>query len=219
MDPAFGPQRPASVRTEGLSRAFDEVFVVRDAAMGLDEAAVVSLIGANGSGKTTFLRIVAGVLAPSAGTVSVCGRAPGQGLASYVAPGDRMLNWRLTGRQNLEFFARIAGRRRAFVPAAVRDAAAMLDAVDLLDKHVGECSTGQRRRLMLATGFVSCAPVILLDEPYADLDRDGRDAVAAAARHWADAGGIVMYAAPVEEDGPPADVVFGLRAGSVERVR
>jgi ABC-type multidrug transport system ATPase subunit len=174
------------------------------------------VVGDNGSGKTTLLRILAGVLDADAGLVSVADAPPRHGLSSFVPSGDRMLHWRLTGAQNLGFFARLGGAGGPSLQADVRLAAAALDAEDLLQRHVGECSMGQRRRLMLAVGFLARAPVVLLDEPDADLDDDGRAAVEAACRSWADHGGVVVSATPTADSGLRADALARLTAGRIE---
>jgi ABC-2 type transport system ATP-binding protein len=162
---------------DDVARSFGRERVLHGASLYVEPGRVAAFIGPNGSGKTTLLRILAGVLLPDSGSVAVCGEAPGNGLAGYVPAGDRMLNWRLSGRENLRFFARIAGVRRGDVDTAVLAAAEMADAADLLGKRAGECSTGQRRRLMLAVAFLGSPTVLLIVEPFSDVDVEGCAAV------------------------------------------
>ena len=122
-----------------------------------------------------------------------------------------MLDWRLTGAQNLAFFARA---RRGAHPdwREVADlTATKLGARHLLAKRTGQCSTGQRRRLMLCAAFASLAPLVLLDEPFEDLDEEGRDTLARACIEWTEGGGTVLFASPDLTDAPPTDVVIDLR--------
>ncbi len=91
----------------------------------------------------------------------------------------------------------------------------MLGAGDLVFRQMGRCSTGQRRRLAIARAFAGRPPVILLDEPYADLDEDGCEGVAEACRAWTSAGGVVMYAAPIAEEGPEPDARVTIADGSL----
>jgi ABC-2 type transport system ATP-binding protein len=203
------------IALEDVHRTFGHERVLDGASLRVELGQVAGLIGPNGSGKTTLLRMLAGVLQQDSGSVAVCGRAPGHGLAGYVPAGDRMLNWRLSGRENLRFFARIAGVRRADVDVAVLTAAGRADAADLLRKPAGQCSTGQRRRLMVAVAFLSSPPVLLIDEPFSDLDDGGCAAIEAASRRWADGGGLVLYAAPKRSEGPRADAVFRFVDGSI----
>ncbi len=214
------PPLPALTDSFGIllgevHRSFGAERVLDGASLHLEPGRVAALIGPNGSGKTTLLRILAGVLQPDSGSVSVCGQAPGRGLAGYVPAGDRMLNWRLSGRENLRFFARIAGVRRGEVDTAVRAAGEMGDAGDLLGKRAGQCSTGQRRRLMLAVAFLGSPPVLLIDEPFSDLDEEGCAAVEAASRRWVEADGLVVYAAPKRSEGPRADTVYRFADGRI----
>jgi ABC-type transport system involved in cytochrome c biogenesis ATPase subunit len=84
------------------------------------------------------------------------------------------------------------------VDAVCRSAAAQVGAEPFFDLVAGSCSTGQRRRLMVAQALVGRAPVLLLDEPLEDLDAAGIDSMGTVVRGWADAGGSVLLAAPEE---------------------
>jgi ABC-type multidrug transport system ATPase subunit len=213
---SFGPRVPGSVEMHGVVRSFGEAHVLRGCSLNASPGDIVAVYGRNGSGKTTLLRILAGVLAADDGWVTVCDAAPGRGWSCYVPAGDRMLHWRLTGEHDLRFFAALAGVGASVREAEISSAVEALDASDLRERTVGECSTGQRRRLMLAAAFVTGAPVVLLDEPYSDLDRRGRDAVAAACTAWTKAGGVVVYAAPEPGDGPTPSRGFGIAEGTLE---
>lgn len=213
---ALEPRGRGEVIAEGVLRSFHAERVLDGVSLRLAAGSVAALIGANGSGKSTLLRILAGVLEPEAGSVLVAGSPPGRGSAGFVPAGDRMLNWRLTGAQNLEFYARVGGVGGGNVGSAVRAAAEAADAGSLLHKPAGECSTGQRRRLMLAVALVGSPPVMLLDEPFADLDERGCAAVESVSRRWADLGGSVLYAAPGGDQGPPFDLEFRFRDRRLE---
>ena len=191
------PRAQGGLRVEGLRRSFRGRNVLRDVSLDVASGESLGLVGENGSGKTTLLRCLAGTLAPDGGTIVVAGASPGAGTAAMVPAADRMLNWRLTGRQNLSFFGRLAGFRSRTLTARVEAVGAMVGGSDLLDVRVGEVSTGQRRRLMLATALVLGAPVLLLDEPLADLDDVGIGDVTACIAVWLAAGGTVVSVAPV----------------------
>jgi ABC-2 type transport system ATP-binding protein len=210
----WGPRGRGSIRVSGVSRRFKDVQVLEDVDIEIGPGQVGALIGPNGSGKTTLLRVIAGILTPNEGEVSVAGEPPGKGRAGYVVAGDRGLYWRLTTLQNMEFFAGIAG----FPPEESRECARrVLDALNaaaLGPKRVEVCSTGQRRRVAIARGFVTRAPVILVDEPFADLDEEGCAAVSGLISRWAEQGGTVLYAAPMQGAGPPFDLQFELSAES-----
>jgi ABC-type multidrug transport system ATPase subunit len=212
------PTGSGGIEVQGVSRAFGARQVLRQISLTLQPGEIGAVVGENGSGKTSLLRILAGVLGADEGTVDVAGGAPGRGRASFIPAGDRMLNWRLTGRHNLEFFASLAGLQDPQRTIAVESSANAFGATALLEQRVAECSTGQRRRLMLAAGFIAGPPVVLLDEPYADLDAPGQADVAATCRRWADDGGSVVFAAPEAAEGPATDRILRLIDGNLSEV-
>ena len=217
--PTIGPTRHGSVSVRRVSRGYGDRRVLEAVDLEVPPGGIARVMGANGSGKTTLLRILAGVLEPDAGHVEIAGTRPGNGSSSFVPSGDRMLHWRLTGDQNLAFFARLRGVPESEVASHVRSCAGAVDAGDLLHRPVGECSMGQRRRLMLAVAFLGAPPVLLLDEPSADLDDIGRAAVDRSCHGWAEAGGVIVYATPNDTDEPSADLAWHLRDGTIEVAR
>ena len=217
MSERLAPRSGGSIRVVGVSRSFKGVPVLKGVDLEVRSGQIGALIGP-ASRRRTRKTTIAGVLAPDHGTVLVAGGPPGKGLTGYVVTGDRGLYWRLTAVQNLEFFAGISGLSTS---AARRNASRVLEqlgAADLGGRRVEVCSTGQRRRIAVARGFVGAQPVVLVDEPFADLDEEGCQAVESLMRGWADRGGCVLYAAPMRGVGPTADVEFGLSrsGGSVE---
>ena len=145
------------------------------------------IMGANGAGKSTLLKIVAGLLPPTSGTAQV--QLDGRDLDAmqrrrilgYVAP-DLTLYRELTGVENLEFFARLRG------VALSRDyLKATLERVGLKGRGrdlVGAYSSGMRQRLKYAFALLGDPPLLLLDEPTANLDTDGVGMVEQIIEEW-----------------------------------
>jgi heme exporter protein A len=142
---------------------------------------VLGIAGANGAGKTTLLRVLAGLLRPTAGNVSLEG-LDGRGPTAprdvpwaigWAGP-DLALYGELTAAENLDFFAEAAGTPRGKAEATARLAAVGLDPSRLLTLPSRMLSTGQRQRLKLAYATLAAAPLLLLDEPGANLDEPGR---------------------------------------------
>ena len=171
---------------------------------------VIGLVGANGSGKTTALRLIAGTLSPDRGEVQVCGAPAGRGASAFVPAGDRGLYWRISVEENLRFFARVVGGEGA--SARVDAACESLDLSDLRQLRVEACSTGQRRRVMVARAVVSAAPLLLVDEPFEGLDEHGTASVSELAASWSASGGVVIWAAPTADHGPASDHIVHLGA-------
>lgn len=212
----LAPRVPGGVTLEHVSRNFGPVEVLKDVSLRIPAGTVTEIIGDNGAGKTSLLRILAGTLTPSGGEVSVAGAPPGRGLAALVPAGDRALYWRLTGRQELGFFAHITGLAPIDARTLTTAAAEALKIEHLMDRQIGTFSTGQRRRLMVARSLVGLAPLLLLDEPYADLDDNAREVVQSAVRAWTSQGGLALWTSPTAGGGPRPDSRFRLADGRLQ---
>jgi heme exporter protein A len=151
--------------------------------------------GANGAGKTSLLRMVAGFLAPVSGTIGLT--EDGKDITDAEERGRRIgwlghqdaLKWPLTVAEQLCFFARLY--------RSDADQAAILDQVGLTRQRELPCrylSAGQKRRLALARLVVSARPLWLLDEPFAALDTAGKASVARLMLEHCGAGGMVLAA-------------------------
>ena len=125
---------------------------------------IFALVGPNGSGKTTLLKILAGLFLPDAGEVWIRGQAA---LASATG---RDFYWRLTVRQNLEFFAALYDLPPKEIRQNVFQVAGQLGLGEFLDRPYEQLSSGTRQKLILARTLLSRASILLLDEPTRGLD-------------------------------------------------
>lgn len=156
---------------------------------------ITLLVGANGSGKSTSLRLIAGLSAPDAGRVLLGGHdlardrdAAMSGL-SYLPQSPRF-HRRLTVAQILKFYADLRGVEADRVTAVTRE----WQLEDVTTMACGRLSGGTRQRLALAVLMLPCAPMLVLDEPGLSLDPDWRRELQVALRSAADAGRTVMVA-------------------------
>jgi heme exporter protein A len=183
----------AALDVAGLSVRRGERLLFENLGFRLAAGSALALTGANGSGKTSLLRAIAGLLRPQAGTVTFEGapdaEAARAGQVHLLGHADALKGTR-TGREELAFQAAWLGGDAAGVARAV----ARLGLEPLLDLEVRRLSAGQRRRLAMARLVAAPRDVWLLDEPMAPLDA-ARRALAAElmAEHLA-AGGLIVAA-------------------------
>jgi manganese transport system ATP-binding protein len=244
------PSEPEAPRTatapavdvRGLTVRYGDVVALDDATAPLAAGAVTALVGLNGSGKSTLLKAVMGMVRPQSGTVTVLGRPPAQarrdGLVGYV-PQTEDVDWTFpVGVREVVMMGRYgrmgATRRpRAADVAAVRTALERVELTALADRQVGELSGGQRKRVFVARCLAQEAQVLLLDEPFAGVDRRSEAAITALLRDLAAEGRSVvvsthdLQALPVLADdvvllatrvlaiGTPADVLQPHRLSQV----
>ena len=144
-------ERPPVVAVEGLAKTYGEdVRALDDVSFGIRPGEVVGLLGPNGAGKTTCIKCTLGLVEPTAGRVEVAGvdalERP-QAAYSHVGAmleGARNVYWRLTVRENLEFFAGIAGTPPSAVRARHDELLERLDLTDRTDTAVRDLSRGMK---------------------------------------------------------------------------
>jgi len=169
--------------SEHLTRVFDARVAVRDVSLSVNRAEIVTLLGPNGAGKTTTMRMLAGLILPTAGRISIDGVELSQATAAQARGNVGLLTeapglWeRLSVRINLLTYARLQGLPD---PAASVDEA--LRHVELLDRAseiAGTLSKGLKQRVAIARALIHKPRILLLDEPTSGLDP-------ASARHIRD---------------------------------
>ena len=154
----------------------DPVEALRDVSFDVETGEIFGLIGRNGAGKTTLTKIVATLVQPTTGSVSVHGHDSVNddeevrrqiGLATAE---ERSFYWRLTSEQNLMFFARLHGLSDRVAKQRIKDVFAQLELDEVARRRFGELSTGNKQRLAVARALLATPPVLLLDEPTRSLD-------------------------------------------------
>jgi ABC-2 type transport system ATP-binding protein len=157
----------ATVGARGLTKRFGEREALRDVSFDAAGGELLAIIGPNGAGKTTLLSILAGLLEPTAGSLT---RDPSD--IGWV-PQQTAVYGKLTVRENLELFARL--EKVADPAAAVARMLEQTGLADRADEELSRLSGGNRQRVNIAVGLLAEPPVLLLDEPTSSLDPRQRE--------------------------------------------
>lgn len=193
------------VELDDVSRSFGRHRAVDRLSLGIDPGEVHALLGPNGSGKTTTVRMIATLLRPDEGTVRVMGHDTVREAAAAkrrlgLVGQFTALDLRLTARENLTMFAELAGLGRREARGRAADLLERFELADAADRAVSGWSGGMRRRLDLLVAFVVRPSVLLLDEPTTGLDPASRIAVFAMVRGAiADGTAVVLTTQYLEE--------------------
>ena len=154
----------------------EPVEALRDVSFDVNTGEIFGLIGRNGAGKTTLTKIVATLVQPTTGSVSVRGHDSVDddehvrreiGLSTAE---ERSFYWRLTAEQNLMFFARLHGLSDRAARQRIKELFERLELEEVSRRRFGELSTGNKQRLAVARAMLSSPPVLLFDEPTRSLD-------------------------------------------------
>jgi ABC-2 type transport system ATP-binding protein len=187
----------AVISIEGLTKRFGEVVAVDDLSFEVDQGTVVGFLGPNGAGKTTTLRMLLGLVTPTAGNAKIDGR-PYRALADPVRHVGALLEASSfhpgrSARNHLRVVATAAG-----LPLARADAVlAQVGLTQAAHRRVGGFSLGMRQRLGLATALLGDPQVLILDEPANGLDPEGVHWLRGFLRQLADQGRTVLVSSHV----------------------
>ncbi|MFE1601359.1 ABC transporter ATP-binding protein [Methylobacterium sp. ID0610] len=215
---ASSPSPAALVRD--LAFAYRGLPVLDGVELAVRPGEILALLGPNGAGKTSLMRLLAGRLSPGRGAVRVLGGDPAADPAvrrgiGWV-PQEIALYPRLTVRENLDVFARLAGLKRAARAPAVARALERTGLGAVEGKLVGLLSGGYQRRTNIAAALLAEPRVILLDEPTQGIDRAARTAIHAVLGRLRGAGAAILLAThDFAEAERLADRVAFLRDGRI----
>lgn len=172
------------LRLNQVAKLFGRFVAVRDASGEFAAGKLYLITGENGAGKSTLLRMIAGLMTPTRGEIE---HASGPEQMGYMAHAT-MLYDELSGMENLAYFARMYGIERAGCEAAMREVG--LDPG--LQRPAGQYSQGMRQRLALARAILHHPRLLLLDEPFSNLDAHSAEHMVEVLRRYADAGNCVL---------------------------
>jgi manganese transport system ATP-binding protein len=194
------PTTPA-LDVRGLTVHYGDVLALDDVSVTLRRGTVCGLVGMNGSGKSTLFKAIMGTVRPDRGTVAIAGRTPREarraGIVGYV-PQSEEVDWSfplsvydvvMMGRYGFQGFTR---HPRPADRTAVAEALERVELTALADRRIGALSGGQRKRAFVARGLAQGADVLLLDEPFAGVDRRSEATISGLLRELVADGATVL---------------------------
>lgn len=191
----------AAIHVDNLTVRYGDVLALESAAVDIAGGGITGLIGMNGSGKSTLFKAIMGMIRPERGRVTLDGTTPDvarkRGLIGYV-PQSEEVDWAfpisvrevvMMGRYGHQGVTR---RPRAADRAAVADALERVDLTEYADRQIGQLSGGQKKRAFVARGIAQGAGIMLLDEPFAGVDKRSEATIVRLLRQLADDGRTVL---------------------------
>jgi len=211
---------PHAIHTIGLSKIFGGAIAVDNLDLAIEAGSITALLGGNGAGKSTTMAMLLGLLQPTSGSIAIFGRdllkerSAIAAAVNFSSPYVDLPN-RLTVRQNLIVYGHLYG-----VPdlkQRIEELAAQLMLEEILDRHHGSLSAGQKTRSSLAKSLLNKPRLLLLDEPTASLDPDTADWVRALLMDYRHRTGATIFMAShnMSEVERMADSVIVMKTGRI----
>lgn len=209
----------ACIELERVTKRFGSELVLKEVNLKLSGGKVYGIVGNNGSGKTVLMKCICGFLAATTGRILVQGKEIGQdvdfpeSLGLIIETPGFLTN--LTGQKNLEI---LAGMRGKISTAEVRSAMRRVGLNPDMKKTVGKYSLGMRQRLGIAQAIMEDPELLILDEPFNGLDRNGVEEIRALLLELKRRGKTILLASHNEEDiRILCDEVYGMDGGELRK--
>lgn len=190
-----------AIQVDSVTVHYGEVLALHGATLAIEPGRVCGLVGMNGSGKSTLFKTIMGIVRPDSGSVTIHGESPSKarktGTVGYV-PQSEDVDWAfplsvrdvvMTGRYGKMGFTR---RPSAADHEAVEQALDRVELTEYANRQIGQLSGGQKKRAFVARGIAQGATVLLLDEPFAGVDKRSEATITRLLRELAGAGATIL---------------------------
>lgn len=187
-----------AIEVTGLSKDFGSARVLDSVSFSIPQGEIFGLLGPNGSGKTTMVRVINGILGRSSGSVSICGKSIDReaeeihritGVMTETAASYE----NLTAMENLDFFGKLYGMGKGEIESRSSELLETLGLNDARDRKVREYSTGMKKRMSLARTLLHSPKILFLDEPTSGLDPESARHVSLLIKKMAEDQGVTVF--------------------------
>ncbi len=191
----------AAIDVDSVSVHYGDVLALDRATLRVDKGRICGLVGMNGSGKSTLFKAIMGLVKPDAGSVTIAGGSPAKarrsGVVSYV-PQSEDVDWQFPlSVQDVVMMGRyghmgMSRRPRKADRLAVAGALERVDLCDCAQRQIGQLSGGQKKRTFVARGIAQGATTLLLDEPFAGVDKRSEATIGSLLKELAAEGATIL---------------------------
>ncbi|MFH2137105.1 MAG: ABC transporter ATP-binding protein [Candidatus Omnitrophota bacterium] len=214
-------QTPASITDMLLLREMPRITALSNVSFSLPQGKIACLLGENGAGKTTLLKIISTLVFPDEGNVIVNNYSVKtndiavKSNIGLVSNDDRSFYWRLSGLQNLEFFAALYGLNKAQTKKRLAELLQLFN-IDYQNQRFDSYSTGMKRKLSLIRALLHEPSLLLLDEPMKSLDYNSSETLKTTIKNLSDEGKTILMATHnIGEAEDLCDLFFILHKGKL----
>ncbi|MFV1957830.1 MAG: ABC transporter ATP-binding protein [Planctomycetota bacterium] len=195
------PTAAAAVVFDGVTKRYGTFTAVDRISFAVPSGAIFGILGSNGAGKTTSIRMLMNILRPDEGTIQVLGQEAGEAIKPRIGylPEERGLYKKMRLGELLRFFGRIKGRDDAFLDGQIDSWLERMGLAGWIDRRVEELSKGMSQKLQFVVTVIHAPDLLVLDEPFAGLDPVNRDVLRDAVLEMQGEGTTVVFSTHVME--------------------